>query len=116
MIKVHYIQSCEQIKVCTRGGCSELQSWSNRLLPDSDSTFDMGNPRIFLATRKFYSHLEEPLFPRNVDLNVLNWWKVHTPRYPILSMMACNILRIPMSKVDSESGRRLLDHDRHMSG
>ncbi|KAL5798594.1 hypothetical protein ACOSQ2_003414 [Xanthoceras sorbifolium] len=61
-------------------------------------------------------YLEEPLFPRNVDFNVLNWWKVHTPRYPILSMMARNILGIPMSKVESESafniGRRALDHDR----
>jgi hypothetical protein len=32
-------------------------------------------------------YLEEPLFPRNVDFNILNWWKVHTPRYPVLSML-----------------------------
>lgn len=61
-------------------------------------------------------YLEEPLFPRNADFNVLNWWKVHTPRYPILSMMATNILGIPMSKVTFESafntGRRVLDQDR----
>ncbi|XP_044494481.1 zinc finger BED domain-containing protein RICESLEEPER 1-like isoform X2 [Mangifera indica] len=61
-------------------------------------------------------YLEEPLFPRNVDFNVLNWWKVHTPRYPILSMMARNILGIPMSKVEHGSafniGKRVLDHDR----
>ncbi|KAK8577806.1 hypothetical protein V6N13_076489 [Hibiscus sabdariffa] len=25
-------------------------------------------------------YLEEPLFPRNVDFNVLNWWKVQSPR------------------------------------
>ncbi|XP_024995057.1 zinc finger BED domain-containing protein RICESLEEPER 1-like [Cynara cardunculus var. scolymus] len=48
-------------------------------------------------------YLEEPLFPRNVDFNILNWWKVHTPRYPVLSMMARNILGIPMSKVSLES-------------
>lgn len=47
-------------------------------------------------------YLEEPLFPRNVDFNILNWWKVHTPRYPILSMMARNVLAIPMSKFASE--------------
>ncbi|KAK8716421.1 hypothetical protein V6N13_043730 [Hibiscus sabdariffa] len=60
-------------------------------------------------------YLEEPLFPRNADFNVLNWWKVHTPRYPILSMMARNILGIPISKVASESrfdiGGRVLDHN-----
>ncbi|GKV48525.1 hypothetical protein SLEP1_g55335 [Rubroshorea leprosula] len=48
-------------------------------------------------------YLEEPLFPRNADFNILNWWKVHTPRYPILSMMARNILGIPISKISSES-------------
>ena len=60
-------------------------------------------------------YLEEPLFPRNVDFNILNWWKVHTPRYPILSMMARNILGIPISKVAAEStfdtGGRVLDHN-----
>ncbi|PSS17645.1 Zinc finger BED domain-containing protein [Actinidia chinensis var. chinensis] len=61
-------------------------------------------------------YLEEPLFPRNMDFNILNWWKVHTPRYPILSMMARNILSIPMSKVSLESafstGDRTLDRYR----
>uniref|UniRef100_A0A1J3K3K6 Zinc finger BED domain-containing protein RICESLEEPER 1 n=1 Tax=Noccaea caerulescens TaxID=107243 RepID=A0A1J3K3K6_NOCCA len=47
-------------------------------------------------------YLEEPLFPRNSDFDVLNWWKVHTPRYPILSMMARNVLAVPMSNVSSE--------------
>ncbi|XP_017255152.1 zinc finger BED domain-containing protein RICESLEEPER 2-like [Daucus carota subsp. sativus] len=58
-------------------------------------------------------YLEEPLFPRNMEFNILNWWKVHTPRYPILSTMALNILGIPMSKVTSDSafdvGDRVLD-------
>ncbi|KAL8088333.1 hypothetical protein AgCh_038202 [Apium graveolens] len=58
-------------------------------------------------------YLEEPLFPRNIEFNILNWWKVHTPRYPILSTMALNILGIPMSKVTSDSafdvGDRVLD-------
>ncbi|XP_021672490.2 zinc finger BED domain-containing protein RICESLEEPER 2 [Hevea brasiliensis] len=60
-------------------------------------------------------YLEEPLFPRSVDFNILNWWKVHTPRYPILAMMARNILGIPMSKVTPEfafdNGGRVLDRE-----
>lgn len=47
-------------------------------------------------------YLEEPLFPRKADFSILNWWKVHTPRYPILSMMARNILGMPMSKASLE--------------
>ncbi|XP_015973324.1 zinc finger BED domain-containing protein RICESLEEPER 1 [Arachis duranensis] len=60
-------------------------------------------------------YLEEPLFPRNVDFSILNWWKVHTPRYPVLSMMARNMLGIPMSKVPPElafnTDGRVLDRD-----
>lgn len=58
-------------------------------------------------------YLEEPVFPRNCDFNILNWWKVHTPRYPILSMMARDVLGTPMSTGSPEStftsGPRMLD-------
>ncbi|KAB1216130.1 putative AC transposase [Morella rubra] len=58
-------------------------------------------------------YLEEPVFPRNCDFNILNWWKVHTPRYPILSMMARDVLGTPMSSVGPElafrTGGRMLD-------
>ncbi|XP_031105629.1 zinc finger BED domain-containing protein RICESLEEPER 1-like isoform X1 [Ipomoea triloba] len=47
-------------------------------------------------------YLEEPVFPRNYDFNILNWWKVHTPRYPILSLMARDILGIPASTIGPE--------------
>ncbi|KAJ4726518.1 Zinc finger BED domain-containing protein [Melia azedarach] len=65
------------------------------------------------ATSDLDKYLEEPVFPRNCDFNILNWWKVHTPRYPILSMMARDILGTPMSTVVPESaftnGHRVLD-------
>lgn len=58
-------------------------------------------------------YLEEPVFPRNCYFNILNWWKVHTPRYPILSMMARDVLGTPMSNSSPESafstGGRILD-------
>ncbi|CAH9099097.1 unnamed protein product [Cuscuta epithymum] len=47
-------------------------------------------------------YLEEPVFPRNYDFNILNWWKVHTPRYPILSMIARDVLGIPASTLGPE--------------
>ncbi|KAK8660192.1 hypothetical protein V6N13_051126 [Hibiscus sabdariffa] len=47
-------------------------------------------------------YLDEPVFPRNFDFNILNWWRVHTPRYPILSMMARDVLGTPMSTVSRE--------------
>lgn len=61
-------------------------------------------------------YLEEPVFPRNCDFNILNWWKVHTPRYPILSMMARDVLGTPMSTVAPElafsTSARVLDQCR----
>ncbi|XP_022717364.1 zinc finger BED domain-containing protein RICESLEEPER 1-like isoform X2 [Durio zibethinus] len=58
-------------------------------------------------------YLDEPVFPRNCDFSILNWWRVHTPRYPILSMMARDVLGTPMSTVAQESafnaGGRVLD-------
>lgn len=61
-------------------------------------------------------YLEEPVFPRNCDFHILNWWKVQKPRYPILSMMVRDVLGIPMSTVAPEvvfsTGARVLDHYR----
>ncbi|CAI9088879.1 OLC1v1023329C1 [Oldenlandia corymbosa var. corymbosa] len=62
-------------------------------------------------------YLDEPVFPRNNDFNILDWWKVQTPRYPILSMMARDVLGIPVATLDedlvfSNRGRVL---DRHRS-
>ncbi|KAL1563788.1 zinc finger BED domain-containing protein RICESLEEPER 1-like isoform X1 [Salvia divinorum] len=60
-------------------------------------------------------YLEEPVFPRNCDFSILNWWKVHTPRYPILSVMARDILAMPVSTLGPEvafsNGGRTLDQD-----
>ncbi|KAK7244100.1 hypothetical protein RIF29_38918 [Crotalaria pallida] len=61
-------------------------------------------------------YLEEPIFPRSSDFNILNWWRVHMPRYPILSMMARDVLGTPMSTVAPElafsTGGRVLDPTR----
>ncbi|KAM1474997.1 hypothetical protein ACFX2I_030943 [Malus domestica] len=64
-------------------------------------------------------YLELPVFPRSCDFKKLNWWKVYTPRYPILSMMARDVLGTPMSMLRqnaSESafnvGGRVLDECR----
>ncbi|CAN6456065.1 unnamed protein product [Victoria cruziana] len=58
-------------------------------------------------------YLEEAVFPRNVEFDILNWWKVNTPRFPILSKMARDILGIPVSTVALDStfstGSKMLD-------
>ena len=49
----------------------------------------------------------------NDDFNILDWWKINTHRFPILSQLACDVLAMPISTVASESafstGGRVLD-------
>lgn len=51
--------------------------------------------------------------PRTTDFNVLEYWKTHCVRFPILAQMIRDILAIPISTVASEStfsiGGRVLD-------
>ena len=37
------------------------------------------------------------------DFNILNWWHQHKLTYPVLSIMAKNILNVPVSTISSES-------------
>ncbi|GMH09702.1 hypothetical protein Nepgr_011543 [Nepenthes gracilis] len=61
-------------------------------------------------------YLEEPVFPRSYDFDIFSWWKVHTPRYPILSMMARDVLGVPMATIAPElafkTGGKVLDQYR----
>ena len=47
------------------------------------------------------------------NFSVLNWWKINSPRFPILSLIARDVLAIPISIVTSKSifstGGRVLD-------
>ena len=48
-------------------------------------------------------YLEENIFPRTQDFDILNWWKANGVRYPTLQLIARDILAIPVSTVASES-------------
>ncbi|OMP00246.1 hypothetical protein COLO4_12799 [Corchorus olitorius] len=56
---------------------------------------------------------EEPDKVTEADFDVLLWWKVNSPRFPILSSLAKDVLVVPVSRVASESafstGGRVLD-------
>lgn len=50
-------------------------------------------------------YLEDPSHPETEDdrFNIIDWWKLHGPKYPIISKMARDILSVPISTVASES-------------
>jgi hypothetical protein len=47
--------------------------------------------------------LEELRLDSNVNINILEFWKVHELRYPIVAAMARDILSVHISTVASES-------------
>jgi hypothetical protein len=50
-----------------------------------------------------YLYLEEEMVPVGVDLDLLQYWKTFSPKYPILAWMAREVLAVPASTVASES-------------
>ncbi|XP_022849364.1 zinc finger BED domain-containing protein RICESLEEPER 1-like [Olea europaea var. sylvestris] len=49
-------------------------------------------------------YLGEPVVPWSQELNLLDWWKVASPKYPILCKMARDVLSILLSSSDALFG------------
>ncbi|GJX44660.1 zinc finger BED domain-containing protein RICESLEEPER 2-like protein [Tanacetum coccineum] len=68
---------------------------------------------------KYNGEFCEP-FDKNVHFDIAQWWKVNSQRFPILSLMARDLLAIPISTVASESvfstSGRVLDSYRSSLG
>ncbi|KAI5312551.1 hypothetical protein L3X38_041724 [Prunus dulcis] len=58
-------------------------------------------------------YLDEPKVDRKINLNVLAFWKANQFQYPELSILARDVLSIPISTVTSEAsfsvGGRVID-------
>ncbi|KAL2235955.1 UNVERIFIED_CONTAM: Zinc finger BED domain-containing protein RICESLEEPER 2 [Sesamum indicum] len=59
---------------------------------------------------------EEIVTDGSPNFSIIEWWKVHTPRFPILARLARDVLAMPISTVVSESafstGGRIIDEFR----
>ncbi|KAM3395066.1 hypothetical protein P3S68_004071 [Capsicum galapagoense] len=67
---------------------------------------------------KYLGENQEPVLEpgskcESEDFDILNWWKVNSPRFPIISQLARDVLAIPMLSVASKyafsTGDRILD-------
>jgi hypothetical protein len=90
-------------------GIGEASSQSTPIDVDSMSQYDLymlqSKRRKTTDTAKLeldHYLAEEPL-PKAPGFDVLNWWRSHEPKYPVLSAMARDMLAIPVSTVASES-------------
>jgi hypothetical protein len=50
-------------------------------------------------------YLDDPSHPEMDDdaFDIIAWWKLHDPKYPVISLMTRDILSVPVSTVASES-------------
>lgn len=48
-------------------------------------------------------YLKEETEEESERFDILNWWKVNSPSFPVLSLIARDVLAIPISTVASES-------------
>ncbi|GJR01522.1 putative leucine-rich repeat domain-like protein [Tanacetum coccineum] len=50
-----------------------------------------------------HRYLNEDVEDESDKFDILNWWKVNSPRFPVLSLLARDVLAIPISTVASKS-------------
>ncbi|KAK8924203.1 hypothetical protein KSP39_PZI019378 [Platanthera zijinensis] len=96
-------------------GLEDATSYSSYFPNGPPTPLDWKNASLFVKLLKlFYSvTLEEDTLKMQLNFDILNWWKVNSTRFPILSEIARDVLAIPISTVASESafstGGRILD-------
>ena len=58
---------------------------------------------IALEKKSELDYYFEELRDKSINFNILNWWKVNSAKYPVISIMARDILAISVSTVAFES-------------
>ncbi|KAK1280524.1 hypothetical protein QJS04_geneDACA024144 [Acorus gramineus] len=107
-----------EYEAASSSGSSSAPSVSS--LGDKHSEFDQwrmsAKPTTIIPKSELDQYLDEPVFPRTEDFNILHWWKINSPKLPTLGRMARDILAIPVTSVASEAafsvGGRILDDSR----
>ena len=77
-----------------RGGFRKFLSDIEVIATENDDSGDMA---------ELDNYLKEKLLPKDIDLDLLLWWKTNGGKYPTLQRMAKDILVIPVSTIASES-------------
>ncbi|XP_020265759.1 zinc finger BED domain-containing protein RICESLEEPER 2-like [Asparagus officinalis] len=104
-----------------KSGCSAELKAGTESKPSSRTLFDArrGLDQYLQETSSSQQHksdlelyLDEAVYPckgSEDNFNILAWWKFHAAKYPVLSIMARDILGIPLSVVAIDSESRVLN-------
>ncbi|KAJ4723579.1 Zinc finger BED domain-containing protein [Melia azedarach] len=63
---------------------------------------EMGRPCKSSANSELVFYLKEPKIPSIEDFDILGWWQLNSPTYPILASMARDFLAVPISRTAFE--------------
>ncbi|TVU00338.1 hypothetical protein EJB05_54233, partial [Eragrostis curvula] len=79
----------------------------NQLVVDEDNPWaDFEQLLVAQKKNKMKSeldqYLQDDLFPRQKDFDILKWWMMHVTKYPILSRMTQDVLVAPATSVASD--------------
>ncbi|ONK70457.1 uncharacterized protein A4U43_C05F33920 [Asparagus officinalis] len=111
-----------------KSGCSAELKAGTESKPSSRTLFDArrGLDQYLQETSSSQQHksdlelyLDEAVYPckgSEDNFNILAWWKFHAAKYPVLSIMARDILGIPLSVVAIDSESRVLIMARDILG
>ncbi|CAN0846139.1 Zinc finger BED domain-containing protein RICESLEEPER 2, partial [Linum grandiflorum] len=86
------VKMIEKFDKFTGGMMTEYDKFVDILLASSDS-----------GKNELDTYLEDKVLRRSVDFDILNWWKANSTKYPTLSLIARDVLAIPISIVASVS-------------
>ena len=90
---------------------SDIFPQEDELMKDFDRFLEDNQVYVTNEIDEFERYLIDPLLSRGTEpFDVLSWWKENESRYPSVSLMARDILAIPITSVASESVRFLTEY------
>jgi len=104
---------------CSAQGVEIVSSKKVHLWSDWSQHMSYWNNQVTGELDRYY---RDDLFPCDDDsFDILHWWKMHAPKYPILACMARDVLAVTASTVAAESafstgGRIITGHRTRLSG
>jgi len=72
--------------------------------PDPSSTHEPSTSFMFESHAELQSYLDsDPVSEYDDDFNILSWWRDHRRAYPVISMLAKDVMTVHVSTISSES-------------